>query len=188
MYLFYHKAKQLNILGSNIYNFILGNYILNYLATQPKLPNFVIQALVTLFARISKFGWFDIDKERNVVSDVTKFLQVSYYFLCSKMSIFHNYTIFLYNIQGSVEHCMIGVQLLSQLTCEMNQVSDADATRSITKHRKIASHFRDTQLFEIFRLSYTLLSTARENCKNLNFNDEAQVYLLLLFSVFIIIS
>lgn len=65
---------------SNTCNFILGNYILNYLATQPKLPNFVIQALVTLFARISKFGWFDIDKDRSVVSDVTKFLQVSYYF------------------------------------------------------------------------------------------------------------
>lgn len=57
-----------------------GNYVLNYLATQPKLPNFVIQALVTLFARISKLGWFDSDKEefvfRNVVSDVAKFLQV----------------------------------------------------------------------------------------------------------------
>lgn len=79
---------------------------------------------------------------------------------------------------------MIGVQLLSQLTCEMNQVSDADANRSITKHRKIASHFRDTQLFEIFRLSCTLLSTARENCKNLNFNDEAQVCFLF-FSFFL---
>lgn len=57
-----------------------GNYVLNYLATQPKLSNFVIQALVTLFARISKLGWFDSDKEefvfRNVVSDVAKFLQV----------------------------------------------------------------------------------------------------------------
>lgn len=79
---------------------------------------------------------------------------------------------------------MIGVQLLSQLTCEMNQVSDADANRSITKHRKIASHFRDTQLFEIFRLSCTLLSTARENCKNLNFNDEAQVCFLFFFVFF----
>ncbi|KAH0956372.1 hypothetical protein HN011_009423 [Eciton burchellii] len=132
----------------------IRNYVLNYLATQPKLPNYVIQALVTLFARISKLGWFDSDKDefvfRNVVSDVTKFLQ------------------------GSVEHCMIGVQLLSQLTCEMNQISEADANRSLTKHRRIASSFRDTQLFEIFRLSCTLLSTARENCKSLNFNDEAQ--------------
>lgn len=70
---------------------------------------------------------------------------------------------------------MIGVQLLSQLTCEMNRVLDVDSIRSLAKHRKIASSFRDTQLFEIFKLSCTLLSTARENCKNLNFNDEAQV-------------
>lgn len=77
--------------------------------------------------------------------------------------------------QGSVEHCMIGVQLLSQLTCEMNQISEADANRSLTKHRKIASSFRDTQLFEIFRISCTLLTTASENCKSLNFSDEAQV-------------
>lgn len=59
---------------------LAGNYVLNYLATQPKLPSFVIQALVTLFARISKLGWFDSDKDefvfRNVVSDVAKFLQV----------------------------------------------------------------------------------------------------------------
>lgn len=77
-------------------------------------------------------------------------------------------------VQGSVQHCMIGVQLLSQLTCEMNQISEVEANRSLTKHRKIASSFRDTQLFEIFRLSCTLLGNARENCKNLNFNDEAQ--------------
>lgn len=69
--MYYHK--------SNVCVFA-GNYVLNYLATQPKLPNFVIQALVTLFARISKLGWFDSDKDefvfRNVVTDVAKFLQV----------------------------------------------------------------------------------------------------------------
>lgn len=58
-----------------------GIYVLNYLATRPKLPNFVIQALVTLFARITKLGWFDCEKEefvfRNVVHDTSKFLQVS---------------------------------------------------------------------------------------------------------------
>ena len=54
--------------------------MLNYLATRPKLANFVVQALVTLFARITKLGWFDVDKEenvfRNVIADITKFLQV----------------------------------------------------------------------------------------------------------------
>ena len=98
----------------------------------------MVQGLVTLFARITKLGWFDSKEEefvfRNVIQDVTKFLQ------------------------GSADHCMIGVQLLSQLTCEMNQISEADANRSLTKHRKIASSFRDTQLFEIFPVSYTHLT------------------------------
>uniref|UniRef100_T1JH36 Gamma-tubulin complex component 2 n=1 Tax=Strigamia maritima TaxID=126957 RepID=T1JH36_STRMM len=132
----------------------IRNYILNYLVTRPKLANFVIQALVQLFSRLTKLGWFDSDKDeyffRNVITHVTRFLQ------------------------GSVEHCMIGVQLLSQLTCEMNQVSETEANRSLTKHRKVASSFRDTQLYEIFQISCTLLRTALENCKNLNFNDEGQ--------------
>lgn len=70
---------------------------------------------------------------------------------------------------------MIGVQLLSQLTCEMNQISEADANRALTRHRKIASSFRDTQLFEIFRLSCNLLGNASEKRTSLNFDDEAQV-------------
>lgn len=57
------------------------NYILNYLATRPSLENFVIQALVTLLGKITKYGWFDQHKEelvfRNVLDDVKKFLQVS---------------------------------------------------------------------------------------------------------------
>ena len=70
---------------------------------------------------------------------------------------------------------MIGVQLLSQLVSEMNQISDTEGNRSITKHRKTAASFRDTQLFEIFRLACSLLSTANENCRSLNFDDISQV-------------
>ncbi|XP_034838270.1 LOW QUALITY PROTEIN: exportin-7-B [Maniola hyperantus] len=119
----------------------IRNYVLNYLATRPKLANFVVQALVSLFARITKLGWFDTVKEEfvfhNVMNDVSSFLQ------------------------GPAELCTIGVQLLSQLIVEMNQMSDADASRSISKHRKIASSFRDTQLFEMFRLACSLLGAAR---------------------------
>ena len=57
-----------------------GNYVLNYLATQSKLENFVIQALVQLFARITKQGWFDSTKEefvfRNVITDINQFINV----------------------------------------------------------------------------------------------------------------
>ncbi len=136
----------------------IRNYVLNYLYTRPKLTGFVVQGLVTLFARITKLGWFDTKDEqyvfRNVISDVTRFLQ------------------------GSADHCMIGVQLLSQLTCEMNQISEADANRSLTKHRKIASSFRDTQLFEIFQLACQLLRTAYDNRKSLDFGDASQHELL----------
>lgn len=60
--------------------FSSGNYVLNYLATRPKLAAFVTQALIQLYARITKLGWFDCQKEdyvfRNVIVDVTRFLQV----------------------------------------------------------------------------------------------------------------
>lgn len=54
------------------------------MATRSKLPNFVLQSLVSLFAKITKSGWFDGEKEdfyvfRNVVHDVSHFLQVSDY-------------------------------------------------------------------------------------------------------------
>ncbi|CAB3261177.1 unnamed protein product [Arctia plantaginis] len=129
----------------------IRNYVLNYLATRPKLAYFVIQALVALFARITKLSWFDVIKEQfvfqNVINDVTNFLR-------------------------SQELCTIGVQLLSQLVVEMNQVSDADANRSLVKHRKIASSFRDTQLFEMFRLSCSLLETMQS--KPVELTDERQ--------------
>ncbi|XP_077991950.1 exportin-7-like [Glandiceps talaboti] len=127
----------------------MRNYVLNYLATRPKLPTYVTQSLIQLFSRITKLGWFDCQKDqwvfRNVVDDVTQFLQ------------------------GSVEHCMIGVQILSQLTAEMNQ---ADTTRPLTKHRKVASSFRDSSLFDIFTLSCNLLRQTQN--KSLDFNDENQ--------------
>ena len=61
----------------------IRNYTLNYLMARPKLAPFVTQALITLYARITKLGWFELsaDKEndyvfRNVISDVSQFLQV----------------------------------------------------------------------------------------------------------------
>ncbi|NXL97438.1 XPO7 protein, partial [Tyrannus savana] len=132
----------------------IRNYVLNYLATRPKLATFVTQALIQLYARITKLGWFDCQKDeyvfRNVITDVTRFLQ------------------------DSVEHCIIGVTILSQLTNEINQ---ADTTHPLTKHRKIASSFRDSSLFDIFNLSCSLLKQA--SGKNLNLNDESQHGLLM---------
>uniref|UniRef100_A0A2K5F7L3 Importin N-terminal domain-containing protein n=1 Tax=Aotus nancymaae TaxID=37293 RepID=A0A2K5F7L3_AOTNA len=130
------------------------NYVLNYLATRPKLATFMTQALIQLYARITKLGCFDCQKDdyvfRNAITDVTRFLQ------------------------DSVECCIIGVTVLSQLTNEINQ---ADTTQPLTKHRKIASSFCDSSLFDIFTLSCNLLKQA--SGKNLNLNDESQHGLLM---------
>ena len=67
--------------------------------------------------------------------------------------------------------------MLWQLVSEMNQLSEADATLTLTKHRKIASSFRDVHLYEIFQLSCTLLRNALENFRNMNFEDQGQVLL-----------
>lgn len=130
------------------------NYILNYLATRLTLQAFVSQALIALLAKITKYGWFDSFKDelifRKIDQDVKEFLK------------------------GSVEHCMIGVKILSQLTSEMNQIAEMDVNLSFTRHRKIACSFRDTQLFDIFLLSCELLARARDNSTTLNLVDEAQ--------------
>ncbi|CAH2275085.1 exportin-7 isoform X2 [Pelobates cultripes] len=132
----------------------IRNYVLTYLATRPKLASFVTQALIQLYARITKLGWFDCQKEdyvfRSVIVDVTRFLQ------------------------DSVDYCVIGVSILSQLTNEINQ---ADATHPLTKHRKIASSFRDSSLFDIFTLSCNLLKQA--SGKSLLLSDGSQHDLLM---------
>ena len=51
----------------------------------------------------------------------------------------------------------------------------AEASRSLSRHRKIASSFRDTQLFEIFQLGCGLLRKAQEMMKTIDFNDADQV-------------
>nr|XP_045591058.1 exportin-7-like [Procambarus clarkii] len=119
----------------------MRTYALDYLASHPKLVHYVTQGLVVLIVRVTKEGWFDaLDKNkwafRNVVGDVTRFLQ------------------------GSVEQCVIGVQLLAQLTAEMNHVSESDKDRSLTKHKQIRSSFRDNYLYDIFKLSCRLLGTS----------------------------
>ncbi|XP_077169023.1 ran-binding protein 17 [Paroedura picta] len=127
----------------------IRNYILNYVASRPKLALFVIQALVQVIAKITKLGWFDVQKEqlifRDIIADVKKFLQ------------------------GTVDHCIMGVMILSELTQEMNFV---DYSRPSSKHRKIATSFRDTTLKDILMLACSLLKEML--AKPLNLQDQQQ--------------
>uniref|UniRef100_A0A2M4A7B9 Putative nuclear transport receptor ranbp16 importin beta superfamily n=1 Tax=Anopheles triannulatus TaxID=58253 RepID=A0A2M4A7B9_9DIPT len=133
----------------------IRNYVLTYLATRPNLQSFVIQALVSLLVKITKLCWIDMHERelvfQNILQDVKEFLG------------------------GSVEHCMIGVQILSQLTVEMNQQSETACNLNSLKQRRIASLYLDSKLYDIFILACTLLSQAKDNmCKNLKYADSAQ--------------
>lgn len=72
----------------------------------------------------------------------------------------------------------IGIQLLSQLTCEMNNVNGMEGSRSMAKMRKTASSFKDCILFEIFQLSHELLIQAMGTWKNSSFQDKQQHQLM----------
>ncbi|GJP36962.1 hypothetical protein CLOM_g1463 [Closterium sp. NIES-68] len=110
----------------------IRNYIVSFLATKgPKAQSFVTASLVQLLCRISKLGWYDDERFRDIVDECTKFLA-----------------------QGTAEHFFLGLKIFNQLVAEMNQPSPG---RSLTFHRKTACSFRDLALFAIFQISLTSL-------------------------------
>ncbi|KAL5715586.1 hypothetical protein ACHQM5_017387 [Ranunculus cassubicifolius] len=110
----------------------IRNYLVNYLATRgPELQPFVIGSLVQLLCRVTKFGWFDDDRFREVVKESLNFLS-----------------------QASSDHYAIGLKILNQLVSEMNQPNPGLPS---TNHRRVACSFRDQSLFQIFQISLTSL-------------------------------
>lgn len=54
---------------------IVGGYLINYLATRgPELQPFVTASLIQLLCRVTKFGWFDDDRFRDLVKESMDFL------------------------------------------------------------------------------------------------------------------
>ena len=52
-----------------------GNYLINYLATRgPDLEPFVAGSLIQLLCRVTKFGWLDDDRFKEVIKEATNFL------------------------------------------------------------------------------------------------------------------
>ncbi|XP_050938105.1 uncharacterized protein LOC103488430 isoform X7 [Cucumis melo] len=110
----------------------IRGYLINYLATRgPDLQPFVSASLIQLLCRLTKFGWFDDDRFRDIVKESTNFLG-----------------------QATSEHYAIGLKILNQLVSEMNQPNQGFPS---TNHRRVACAFRDQALFQIFQISLTSL-------------------------------
>jgi exportin-7 len=109
----------------------IRNYMLNYLAVQaPTLQEFVVGSLSKLTCRITKLGWFDCNEHREIIDEITKFLE------------------------ATIEHKIIGLKLLNALVDEMNTPTTG---RTLTVHRKTAVSFRDHALYQIFQISISTL-------------------------------
>lgn len=110
----------------------IRNYLISYLANRgPELQSFVVGSLVQLLCRLTKFGWFDDDRFRDVSNESINFLS-----------------------QVTPDHYAIGLKILNQLVCEMNQPNPGMPS---SHHRRVACSFRDQSLFQIFQISLTSL-------------------------------
>ncbi|EEC75737.1 hypothetical protein OsI_12616 [Oryza sativa Indica Group] len=133
------------------------NYVINYLATRgPKLQTFVIKSLIQLVCRITKFGWFDDDKFRDIVKEAADFLSLAsqdHYFIGLKI---------LYHLVGEMnQNCTMCLLALINRTCTyIHKTSDETQKANampLTLHRKIACSFKDQFLLQIFQISLTSL-------------------------------
>ncbi|GAB4836168.1 hypothetical protein Ancab_001081 [Ancistrocladus abbreviatus] len=116
----------------------IRNYLINYLATRgPELQHFVIQSLIQLLCRLTKFGWFNDDKFKDVVQECMNFFS-----------------------QATPHHYAIGLKILNELVSEMNQPNPGLPT---SHHRRVACAFRDQSLFQIFQISLTSLQQLRND-------------------------
>ncbi|KAF2537504.1 hypothetical protein F2Q68_00023235 [Brassica cretica] len=98
-------------------------YIVNYLATRgPEMQPFVIASLIQLLCRLTKLGWLDGERFRDVVKESTNFLE-----------------------QGSADHYAIGLRILDQLVQEMNQIHISFELPSFVSMRsKVSACYRYT--------------------------------------------
>ena len=115
----------------------IRNYILNHLATHAHvMVEYVADALCKLECRITKLGWFDCSEHREIIEETLKFFQ------------------------ATVDHHVIGLRLLCALVEEMNSPTTG---RPLTVHRKIAVSFRDTCLYQTFKISVSTLQQVQQH-------------------------
>ncbi|KAL3629949.1 hypothetical protein CASFOL_026261 [Castilleja foliolosa] len=119
----------------------IRNYLINYLANRgPEMQPFVIGSLVQLLCRLTKFGWFDDDRFRDVAKESINFLT-----------------------QASSDHYAIGLKILNQLVSEMSQSNPGLPS---SHHRRVTGSFKDQCLFQIFQISLTSLNQLKNDANS----------------------
>ncbi|KAI9249302.1 armadillo-type protein [Sporodiniella umbellata] len=120
---------QLNTFSTE-YKLQLRTFLLEYAFMHTDLIPFIITQLASLLSIVTLIGWFDVEKYRDVYKDVAQF------------------------VEASVDHRIIGFQMLSVLVQDINPPC---FTGNPAKFRKAAGEFRDTQLFDICKAAFKTL-------------------------------
>jgi len=103
----------------------------------PSLEPWVAMKVYTLFARLTKLGWYEDDLHRGVYDDAIKFVD-----------------------SASEPHVLVGLRLLLAVVEGANHTTPS---MSLSEHRKVAVSFRDQCLLKIFTLTVTSLRSLRAN-------------------------
>ncbi|KAI8064521.1 armadillo-type protein [Gongronella butleri] len=123
----------------------LRTFLLEYAFMHPDLMPFIITHLASLLAQLTLLGWVDLDSYQNIYNDILQF------------------------VQATMDHRIVGMQILAVIIQDMNPPS---FTRSSTRFRKAASGFKEKQLLDIFQLAYTTLTEINQG--TLAFTNEYQ--------------
>jgi exportin-7 len=113
---------------------VIRDYLLTFLGEKgPQLAqsaDFVVTSIIKLLCRVTRLGWFDGDKHQELTNKCKKFLQ------------------------ATVPHCIIGLQILEELTIQMNL---KQANETVSVQRKHAVNYRDSSLLATFQISLQML-------------------------------
>lgn len=135
----------------------LRNFALSFLANHGlNLQDFVIGNMTKLCCRITKLGWFDCQELREIIDEISKFLD------------------------AGVDHIIIGIRLLNSLVDEMNNPISG---KTLTGHRKTAVSFRDQCLLQVFQLTVTTLKNMQLRQKGSLPRDKEEKILSLALSL-----
>ncbi|KRX44624.1 Exportin-7 [Trichinella murrelli] len=133
-------ATLLNLLGrngslTNEQRLKLRTYLLNFMFAHKDLESAVIPSLCTLISRLIRISWFDEDANGELVfqTAVKEIMKIA---------------------EELSDMCPKAIQLLSNLVVEMCERTGVTLMR---KRRRTMFSFRDTFLFDIYKLSITLL-------------------------------
>ncbi|KAI7902274.1 armadillo-type protein [Cokeromyces recurvatus] len=125
----------------------LRSFLLQHAFIHPDLVPFAITHLAAVLASLTLLGWTEIEQYRNVHKDILQF------------------------IQASVDHRIVGLQILAIMVQDINPPS---FTRSASKFRKAAGEFRDTQLLDICKTAYKTLEASTQHIITTNNQQQEQ--------------